>query len=102
MKVYRPNLTATLLTNGDVLVFGGTQLASSASEFYNPVTGTWTGPVSILCGPFQNRPHVDAARHRKGSGRWREGKVQYYKLLPSLLLVDQLLADHSYCFGKDE
>jgi hypothetical protein len=51
MNVYRPNLTATLLPNGDVLVFGGTQLASSASEFYNPATSTWmsTGAFYVAC-----------------------------------------------------
>src|SRR4029077_15057869 len=51
MNVYRPNLTATLLTNGDVLVFGGTQLASSASEFYNPATGTWTRTGQYFVAP---------------------------------------------------
>jgi len=42
MNVSRANLAATLLTNGDVLVFGGTGLASSASEFYNPTKKMWT------------------------------------------------------------
>jgi hypothetical protein len=42
MNVYRPNLAATLLTNGDVLVCGAAGLASSASEFYNPTKKTWT------------------------------------------------------------
>jgi N-acetylneuraminic acid mutarotase len=42
MNVYRTSLAATLLTNGDVLVFGGTGLASSASEFYNPIKKMWT------------------------------------------------------------
>jgi len=42
MNVSRANLRATLLPNGDVLVFGGTGLASSASEFYNPTKKMWT------------------------------------------------------------
>src|SRR5215472_4049673 len=36
------HVAATRLLNGDVLVFGGTGLASSASEFYDAATGTWT------------------------------------------------------------
>jgi hypothetical protein len=36
MNVPRRSLTATLLINGDVLVFGNSNLESNATEFYNP------------------------------------------------------------------
>ena len=45
------NLAAALLPNGDVLVFGGTQLASSASEFYSPATGTWARTGQYYVAP---------------------------------------------------
>jgi len=54
MSTNRYNHTATLLTNGLVLVTGGTDLygdAYSSSELYNPASGTWTttGSMSTNC-----------------------------------------------------
>jgi hypothetical protein len=54
MNVYRPTLTATLLTNGSVLVFGGTQLASDASEFYDPAKGTWERTAQYYVAPSRS------------------------------------------------
>ncbi len=45
MKTVRSGHTATLLTNGQVLVAGGSPgypNAYSSTELYNPTTGTWT------------------------------------------------------------
>jgi hypothetical protein len=41
---------ASLLTNGDALVFGG-NLASYASEFFNPATGRWIATQGIGVNP---------------------------------------------------
>jgi hypothetical protein len=54
MNVYRPNLAATPLTNGLVLVFGGTQLASDASEFYDPAKGTWKRTGQYYVAPSRS------------------------------------------------
>jgi hypothetical protein len=41
---------SSLLTNGDVLVFGG-HLSSYVSEFFNPATGRWTSTHNIALNP---------------------------------------------------
>src|SRR6266849_2128909 len=92
MNVYRTNLAATLLTNGDVLVFGGTGLASSASEFYNPTKKMWTMTGQYYVAPSISGHTLTLLGTGKAQVRRREGQVQYYELLPSLRLVDQLLA----------
>ncbi len=40
----------SLLTNGDVLAFGG-HLSSYVSEFFNPATGRWTATHNIAVNP---------------------------------------------------
>ena len=92
MNVSRANLAATLLTNGDVLVFGGTGLASSASEFYNPTKKMWTMTGQYYVAPSISGHTLTLLGTGKAQVRRREGQVQYYELLPSLRLVDQLLA----------
>lgn len=47
MHVARSGQTATLLTDGQVLVAGG---ANSSAELYNPATGTWTLTGSMHTG----------------------------------------------------
>jgi N-acetylneuraminic acid mutarotase len=44
MNMARYDHTATLLTNGKVLVTGGfnTSIALNSSELYDPLTGTWS------------------------------------------------------------
>jgi hypothetical protein len=46
MNLYRDSFTATLLTNGQVLVAGGDvngyPVATNVAELYNPSTGKWT------------------------------------------------------------
>jgi hypothetical protein len=50
MVFSHPGTRASLLPNGDALVFGG-NLASYASEFFNPVTGLWTATHNIGVSP---------------------------------------------------
>lgn len=50
MKFSHPSTSAALLTNGDVLVFGG-HLSSYAGEFYNPSTDIWTATHNIGVNP---------------------------------------------------
>lgn len=56
MGTARANHTATLLSNGKVVVIGGSSNgtdngALSSGEVYNPVTNTWTAIASIPAGP---------------------------------------------------
>jgi len=50
MVFSHPSTRASLLPNGDALVFGG-NLASYASEFFNPATGRWTATHNIGVNP---------------------------------------------------
>jgi hypothetical protein len=50
MVFSHPSARASLLPNGDALVFGG-NLASYASEFFNPATGLWTTTHNIGVNP---------------------------------------------------
>jgi len=57
LHVARADFTATLLTNGQVLVVGGrdtlyTPLASA--ELYNPATGSWTSTGSLHTARVQH------------------------------------------------
>src|SRR5215471_16900032 len=49
----RTNHTATLLSNGKVLVAGGADHDEDASaELYDPATGTWTLTGSLITGRY--------------------------------------------------
>jgi len=50
MVFSHPSTRASLLPNGDALVFGG-NLASYASEFFNPATGLWIATHNIGVNP---------------------------------------------------
>jgi len=50
MAVARSSHTATLLTNGKVLVAGGTFDERASAELYDPATGTWT-PTGDMTEP---------------------------------------------------
>ncbi len=50
MKFAHPSTSAALLTNGDVVVFGG-HLASYSGEFYDPIGNAWTATHNIGVNP---------------------------------------------------
>src|SRR5258706_9040700 len=52
----RQNFTATLLTNGTVLVAGGHNgtNALASAEIYNPATGVWTNTCNMNCARFRH------------------------------------------------
>jgi subtilase family serine protease len=55
MNATRYNHTATLLTNGQVLVAGGyngSTLSFSSAELYDPAAGTWTLTGSMITGRY--------------------------------------------------
>jgi hypothetical protein len=61
MNVDRQGPTATLLTNGQVLVAGGISAISgpqSSSELYDPDTGTWTITGSMHASRYSNHAAV--------------------------------------------
>jgi hypothetical protein len=85
MNVARESHTATLLSNGQVLVAGGTD---ASAEVYNPATGTWTLTSSmnvprsnhqavllqngqvLVAGGFNGGPLASAELYNPSTGTW--------------------------------
>ena len=54
MNVARMDHTATLLSNGEVLVAGGV-ISGASAELYNPSTGTWSFTGSMTTARFNHQ-----------------------------------------------
>jgi hypothetical protein len=68
MKRPRVGHGAILLTNGDVLVFGGVTLGFGVeTEIYHPATGTWSD------GPSMNETRAYTSLVHLQDGRWLVG-----------------------------
>jgi hypothetical protein len=48
-------ISATLLTNGDVLIYGN-KFSCYAAQFFNPSAGTWTRTIGQCCNSISHGP----------------------------------------------
>ncbi len=61
MRMARGDHTATLLSDGRLLVAGGESAAQDSFEIYDPIARTWTMPTTTL--KPSGSPFSTAARH---------------------------------------
>src|SRR5882724_1649402 len=82
MNEKREERTATLLSDGRVLVVGGTSDGSSglaSTEIYDPSTGVWTLTGNLITGRFRHT----AALLRDGRVLVTGGRGEHFRLLPT-------------------
>ena len=75
MNVARQGATATLLSNGKVLVAGGSKFingdAIASAELFDPSTGAWTLTGTMNVARSQHICYVVGGERPRAGGRWR-------------------------------